>query len=971
MTDWRLKLITLLHDPPNKALNLKSHEWEAFKVLEEIVGVAEFEVLFGFKASEVPSNRQWKAQVKRLEEENRPWQFLKLADQIASAIDRTAYPNQVRLFSQDYVPQASIKHPFSGAELELPDVRQSCRDAAGQFDETIARQAQLDALTRARNFLSRPELDTPQKKYLALWRTLPHLVDNEHSLLPPDTRMVDHTLWMHLDAASAVVGALPQPAFLHVGVGPVQTFIAEARRTQDLWVGSYILSYLTWAGLEVIAEEYGPDAVLYPALRGQPLVDKWLESKEVWDVMLPGLTTGDPTIASIPNKFVALMPAQALDDDLPKRVEEAIREQWRNIAAVVKGNFPSGSRSGVWEEIWQRQIEREDFPEVYWASLPWPNADRFPKVQGAQEALRVAKAWLGERERYRQMLELYRKAWEDGTHSGTMYGVLYELVSALLDARKQTRDFDQSEEDGEKCTVINGLSALRTEKKQSRAQVRAYWQRVHQVLRSNQQPGGFHQLLPDGRERLSAVTAVKRFAWQYYFRDQQDIPLAFPSTTRVAAAPFYQDVLEKLAQDASLGQVLNDHLDALKELKYPTLSEEAALDGLPGLKAAWRQLPDALAELGKQLLEYEADVLYPTRLESEYLERERIIEERQKPLAQKAQKTCRELVAKADIEPSAYYAILKMDGDEMGRWLSGQHPRMPLMCEAMHPAVPPMFADVEFADEWQIILNRPRPLSASLHAGLSSVLSNFALNWVRWVVEDRHLGKVVYAGGDDLLAFLPLVEVLPAARELRALFAGAAVVTEDDIDIQWACASGFLKVSRNGRTEWQIMPGPRITLSAGVAIVHHLHPLEAALEAARQAEHRAKEKYGRDALCVQVLRRSGETLQMGSHWLVEGLDVLALLDELRENFAAKPPQGLSTSLPYHLDAEALGLEGLSHTYYAALKRLIQRHRAKNGPPPEELGVKLATLAKDLPGGLPELVKWLLLARFIAQEGGGE
>ncbi|MFP3870972.1 MAG: type III-B CRISPR-associated protein Cas10/Cmr2, partial [Syntrophobacteria bacterium] len=569
MTDWRLKLITLLHDPSNKALNLKSHEWEAFKVLEEIVGAAEFEPLFGFKASEVPSNRRWKAQTKILAQENRAWQSLKLADQIASAIDRTAYPNQVRLFSQDYVPQALIKHPFSGAELELLHVRQSCQGAAGQFDENIARQAQLDALAQARDFLSRPKLDTPHKKYLGLWRTLPHLVDNEHSLLPPDTRMVDHTVWMHLDAASAVVGALPQPAFLHASIGPVQTFIAQARRTQDLWVGSYILSYLIWAGLEVIAEEYGPDAVLYPALRGQPLVDKWLESKGVWNVIPSDLVLGDLTIASIPNKFVALIPAQSIKDGLPGRIEKAIRDKWHEIATEVKKNFPGGPRPSTWEEIWQRQIERENFPEVYWASLPWPDTQRFPEVQGAQKALEEAESWLGEREEYRRMLELYRKAWESGTHSGTMYGVLYELVSALLDARKQTHDFAQSTEDGEKCTVINGLSVLRTEKKQSRVQVRAYWKEVHQALRRH---GGFHQLLPDGRERLSAVAAVKRFAWHYYFRNQQGISLAFPSTTRVAAAPFYQDVLGTLTQDESLTEALQEHLAALAKLNYPTLS---------------------------------------------------------------------------------------------------------------------------------------------------------------------------------------------------------------------------------------------------------------------------------------------------------------------------------------------------------------------------------------------------------------
>ncbi|MCX7597872.1 MAG: hypothetical protein N2512_03250, partial [Armatimonadetes bacterium] len=31
---------------------------------------------------------------------------------------------------------------------------------------------------------------------------------------------------------------------VHIFFGPVQEFVSEARRTRDLWVGSWLLSYL-------------------------------------------------------------------------------------------------------------------------------------------------------------------------------------------------------------------------------------------------------------------------------------------------------------------------------------------------------------------------------------------------------------------------------------------------------------------------------------------------------------------------------------------------------------------------------------------------------------------------------------------------------------------------------------------------------------------------------------------------------
>src|SRR6185437_4355159 len=104
--------------------------------------------------------------------------------------------------------------------------------------------------------------DTPAGELFGLW-----------DLLPADTRVPDHTIWAHLDLVSAFAGAFAldpagECALLTVALGPVQDFIAAARKASDLWAGSHLLSTLAWQAMKVVCERLGPDAVLFPNLRG-------------------------------------------------------------------------------------------------------------------------------------------------------------------------------------------------------------------------------------------------------------------------------------------------------------------------------------------------------------------------------------------------------------------------------------------------------------------------------------------------------------------------------------------------------------------------------------------------------------------------------------------------------------------------------------------------------------------------------
>lgn len=107
-------------------------------------------------------------------------------------------------------------------------------------------------------------------------------------------------------------------------------------------------------------------------------------------------------------------------------------------------------------------------------------------------------------------------------------------------------------------------------------------------------------------------------------------------------------------------------------------------------------------------------------------------------------------------------------------------------------------------------------------------------------------GQLIYAGGDDVLAVVKATRAIPLAQELAALFKA--------------------KVAVDG-----------ITASVGIAIGSSKAPLQDLVHEAHAAESRAKRVYGRDALAVSVVKRSGEILHWGCKWSSKALEIYAQL----------------------------------------------------------------------------------------------
>jgi len=215
------------------------------------------------------------------------------------------------------------------------------------------------------------------------------------------------------------------------------------------------------------------------------------------------------------------------------------------------------------------------------------------------------------------------------------------------------------------------------------------------------------------------------------------------------------------------------------------------------------------------------------------------------------------------------------------------------------------------------------------HKDLSQHIIHFA-GQVKGIVEQYH-GHTVYAGGDDVLALAPLSGALPLTQKL---------------------ADQFENVVRE-------------TASAGIAIAHHLYPLDAALSAAREAELQAKLVPDKASVCVRVLRRSGETVDARSPWSAIG-DTFTQLVNLFRNKA------LSSRFAYTVADAVYALPEANEAFEAEVRRLLRRHRHPDKWTGNEAGwaATLRTWASLLPGKTEELGHWLAFARFVAQ-GGGE
>jgi len=257
-------------------------------------------------------------------------------------------------------------------------------------------------------------------------------------------------------------------------------------------------------------------------------------------------------------------------------------------------------------------------------------------------------------------------------------------------------------------------------------------------------------------------------------------------------------------------------------------------------------------------------------------------------------------------EPYPYVACLVADGDRMGRVID----RLP---------------------------------SADSHRAFSRALSGFASD-ARRIVEQHHRGILIYSGGDDVLAFLPLPEALACAGELRRQF---------DRIIGSACRD--------------VPAAERPTLSIGLGVGHVMESMGDLLALGHEAERLAKKE--RNSLAVITDKRSGGSRAWAERW---SADPVRQLHEDAEVLEAR----LSSRKAYQIAAtlrrlpapEAVG-DNAAWTRLLALevRRLLSRV-GEGAVEPEKVGLALDGEAPygDLYRKVSQWVDRVLIASTFAR-----
>ncbi|MYB92481.1 MAG: type III-B CRISPR-associated protein Cas10/Cmr2 [Gammaproteobacteria bacterium] len=505
-------------------------------------------------------------------------------------------------------------------------------------------------------------------------------------------------------------------------ITPVQKFITTARKTEDLWLGSYILSHLNATAIQQIYDKKGIK-VIYPSIGDDSPFGAWRKT--------------DITLPSFPNLFLAMSEELSIEE---------LTQTMQYVEAAVQCEFEKIARHAV-----------EFFVNVV-GKKKWNST-------GADDIFK------------RQIKNFFQLYWGVSSRSDGSYQDWYAQTGSRLASVKNCRAFYQVSESGRKCSLCGDREIFHDSTTDPMSWWRQFAQRSAKYCRQG--------------EALCTVCLTKRLATDYFGEKYKEIKqLSFPSTSEVSTANFKLQIANN--------ETYKEFVEVINTLENDNGNQiEVTINPVPKLheiQRSWNVDGDWLFE----------EAFSPQNLER-YYGISKNAQIKQEKALNKGNKLRRELIKKVGFEPSRYFAVIALDGDGMGQTVS----------QAENPEA---------------------------HTDISSKLNAYTAK-VRRIVEKNYLGKLIYAGGDDVLALVNLADLCNILRDLRC---------------------GFPNLN-NGENSAS-------TASAGVCIAHCKVPLGDVLERARDMERAAKSVDGKDVLGIALLKHSGNISQTLFKWKYPGED---------------------------------------------------------------------------------------------------
>lgn len=437
--------------------------------------------------------------------------------------------------------------------------------------------------------------------------------------------------------------------------------------------------------------------------------------------------------------------------------------------------------------------------------------------------------------------------------------------------------------------------------------------------------GAYETVLPNEKK------VVKRMRYQLRLSDSEQLDTV-GIVKRLGGNPEQFTPFTRVTANAWIDRLTDNELKAINTA-YTKLVKHGVATNVMGNKgednrSIYHNLP------------FDGQLLYPSRLDAEISQIERALNiegDYDLNQARDVLKALRDTILKPIWQrigqPSSYGVLLLADGDKMG-----------------------------------VLLDHADTLAH--HQAITEALSMFA----GAVAETmrKFNGHTIYAGGDDVLGFVPLHEARACAEALSVLFNDCLASVADQLHTDTP------------------------TLSVGLAISHIMTPLGQIRELAKRAEAVAKgdtlaDNETRNALGITLSVRSGsvsdmrirwddkEALKQFDSWVtaygVVGEDRLLpsrIAYNVREIYLRTDFPTLSTSQAKTAQLNQKSAEDdkklLNNIRKAEFKRMLTNARTNDGSViPAEIKAQLNKRLEQLHGNLETLSTELIIARWVAMQ----
>ncbi|MGB3401201.1 MAG: type III-B CRISPR-associated protein Cas10/Cmr2 [Microcoleaceae cyanobacterium] len=599
--------------------------------------------------------------------------------------------------------------------------------------------------------------------------------------------------------------------------------------------------------------------------------------------------------------------------DMGKRVREVIKtevisllntpQKQQRVWNKIKSEFPDyehrdcirdlekWAQGGCWEwnKLWDSQLTYSW--ETYWTMIPLGAPTQPLQIQA--EAGEFSQNWLQDQTILSQPSQDIPTAAERTVFAqsplnvGTWWGSLQSRLGRSLPAVKNTRNWLIPAAPGERSTLSGQFSAVhpmlhykdkfREGGGLSGGTMRLFWRVMAEAF-----PGLFN-----GSEKLNALELTKRMAWEHggiterlgitlpqveneadteerklnadtSETDKEDKKpvvkyedrIRFPNLSSIAAARFIHNHPQQTQQ---YHRILED------SIKQESIFSNRQRKAFHYRTRRSLQVPKTDEKFKEKFKNKKG--LNGSMFSSKWLAEDMEVEEqtqvsRLKNLVDQAHKDC----GFGENSPADWWVIVLADGDSMGKYVSGS--RLKAYEEYINSEAIPH--EVQSISGYQDFINTTRKrMGPATHIGLNRALLDFSNRLVPAITEKRFCGRVIYSGGDDVMAVLPIEDLPEYLNSLRAAWSSA-----DDPQGEFDSRGGYLLPKQTALKTLGLdnrpyfTMGTGATMSMGIVIAHKSVPLPTVLEQLWKAEKdRAKKIPDKDGFCFRVIYGSGNTLE--------------------------------------------------------------------------------------------------------------